>query len=79
MDIHAIRESARRSCTSLPSTEPRTVRVFGSVARGEANAASDLDHLMEIEPSGACLVLAGFLWNSRIFGMSRGCRDGKET
>lgn len=28
----------------------RTVRVFGSVARGEADEASDLDLLVEMEP-----------------------------
>ena len=39
----------------------RTVRVFGSVARGEANAASDLDLLMEIEPGRSLLGPGGLL------------------
>lgn len=36
------------------------VRVFGSVARGEAIAGSDLDLLVELSPGGTLLDLAGF-------------------
>lgn len=36
------------------------VRLFGSVARGEANSASDLDVLVEFEPGRSLLDLAGF-------------------
>jgi predicted nucleotidyltransferase len=39
----------------------RTVRVFGSVARGEADAASDLDLLVEMEPGRSLLDLGGLL------------------
>lgn len=45
----------------------RPVRVFGSIARGEADAASDLDLLVEMEPGRSLLDLGGLLWNSRIF------------
>jgi hypothetical protein len=35
------------------------VRVFGSRARGDANAASDLDLLVQLEPSRSLLDLVG--------------------
>ena len=39
----------------------RNVRVFGSVARGEADAQSDIDLLVEFEPDRSLLDHAG-LW-----------------
>ncbi len=37
------------------------VRVFGSVARGEADEASDVDFLVEMEPGRSLLDLGGLL------------------
>jgi uncharacterized protein len=37
------------------------VRVFGSVARGDADAASDIDCLVDFEPGRSLLDLAGLL------------------
>ena len=37
------------------------VRVFGSVARGEADAASDVDFLVDFEPGRSLLDLASLL------------------
>jgi hypothetical protein len=37
----------------------RNVRVFGSVARGEADAVSDIDFLVEMEPGRSLLDLGG--------------------
>jgi uncharacterized protein len=37
------------------------VRLFGSVARGEADANSDVDLLVELEPSRSLLDLGGLL------------------
>jgi hypothetical protein len=37
----------------------RNVRVFGSVARGEADEASDVDFLVEMEPGRSLLDLGG--------------------
>jgi uncharacterized protein len=37
------------------------VRVFGSVARGEADAASDIDVLVDFEPGRSLLDLAALL------------------
>lgn len=38
----------------------RDVRLFGSVARGEADAASDLDLLVEVEPGRSLLDVIAF-------------------
>ncbi len=37
------------------------VRVFGSVARGDADAASDIDFLVDFQPGRSLLDLAGLL------------------
>jgi len=37
------------------------VRVFGSVARGEATASSDVDFLIALKPDKSLLDLGGFL------------------
>lgn len=37
----------------------RNVRIFGSVARGEAGEASDIDFLVEMEPGRSLLDLGG--------------------
>lgn len=37
----------------------RNVRVFGSVARGEATATSDVDFLVEMEPNRSLLDIVG--------------------
>ena len=37
------------------------VRVFGSVARGDANEASDVDLLVSVRPGRSLLDLGGFL------------------
>jgi predicted nucleotidyltransferase len=37
----------------------RRVRVFGSVARGDANALSDVDFLVELDPGRSLLDLGG--------------------
>lgn len=37
----------------------RSVRVFGSVARGEADAGSDIDFLVEMEPGRSLFDLGG--------------------
>jgi predicted nucleotidyltransferase len=37
------------------------VRVFGSVARGDAGPESDIDFLVEVEPGRSILAVGGFL------------------
>ena len=39
----------------------RNVRVFGSVARGEADASSDLDLLVDLEPGRSLIDLGALL------------------
>lgn len=41
------------------------VRVFGSVARGEATAESDIDVLVDLEPGRSLLDLGGLLMDLR--------------
>jgi uncharacterized protein len=40
----------------------RNVRVFGSVARGEARPDSDIDFLVELEPGRSLFDLGGLLY-----------------
>jgi uncharacterized protein len=49
----------------------RNVRVFGSVARGEADEASDLDFLVEMEPGRSLFDLGGLQTELETF---LGCR-----
>jgi uncharacterized protein len=39
----------------------RNLRIFGSVVRGEADAASDVDFLVELEPGRSLFDLGGLL------------------
>lgn len=39
----------------------KNIRVFGSVARGEADTDSDIDFLVELEPGRSLLDLGGLL------------------
>ena len=43
----------------------RNVRLFGSVARGEADDASDVDILVDLEPGRSLLDLGGLLMDLR--------------
>jgi uncharacterized protein len=52
------RKNAGRFCASQPSTA-REVRVFGSVACGEADGESDIDFLAELETGRSLMDLGG--------------------
>ena len=43
----------------------RHIRVFGSAARGEADAKSDIDFLVEMEPGRSLLDMGGLLMDLR--------------
>ncbi len=43
----------------------RNVRVFGSVARGEADEKSDIDFLVDMEPGRSLLDMGGLLMELR--------------
>jgi hypothetical protein len=61
MDIQALRERREEILQIAAKHGARKVRIFGSVARGEADAASDLDLLVEMEPGRSLLDLGGLL------------------
>jgi len=50
------REEILHICTKYGA---RNVRIFGSVARGEADAQSDIDFLVEMEPGRSLFDLGG--------------------
>jgi predicted nucleotidyltransferase len=50
----------------------RNVRVFGSVARGEADDQSDIDLLVDMEPGRSLLDLGGALVRSQRTPWSQG-------
>ncbi len=58
-------EALRRRRTELldiaATHGARNVRVFGSVARGEARADSDVDFLVELEPGRSLIDLSGLI------------------
>lgn len=60
MDVNDIlkdkREDILRICAKYGAVR---VRVFGSLARGEADQASDVDFLVELEPGRSLLDLGG--------------------
>lgn len=45
----------------------KNVRVFGSIVRGDADADSDVDFLVELEPGRSLLDLGGFLMDLQGF------------
>jgi predicted nucleotidyltransferase len=48
----------------------RNVRVFGSVARGQARPDSDIDFLVDLEPGRSLLELGGLLMDlQRLLGL----------
>jgi len=61
MDIQSLRERREEILQIAAKHGARKVRIFGSVARGEADAASDLDLLVEMEPGRSLLDLGGLL------------------
>ena len=54
--LHEKREDILRICAQYGALN---VRVFGSVARGEADEQSDLDFLVEMEPGRSLFDLGG--------------------
>ena len=70
MDIKKLleekREEVLRICAKYGA---RNVRVFGSVARGEAADTSDIDLLVELEPGRSLLDLGGLQYElERVLG-----------
>ena len=61
MNIQSLRDKREEILQIAAKHGARTVRVFGSVARDEADAASDLDLLVEMEEGRSLLDLGGLL------------------
>ena len=57
-------DDVRRHCEQIVAIGERfgvrNIRVFGSVARGEAGADSDLDLLIDVDPGHGYFDMAGF-------------------
>jgi predicted nucleotidyltransferase len=58
--LRAKRDDILRLCAKYGA---RNVRVFGSVARGEADEQSDLDFLVELEPGRTLFDLGGLQYD----------------
>jgi predicted nucleotidyltransferase len=62
MGIHELLKVKRDEILRIAARHgARNVRIFGSVARGQAGAESDLDVLVDLEPGRSLLDLGGFL------------------
>jgi uncharacterized protein len=66
LDINALLKEKREEILGIAKRYgARNVRVFGSVARGEADPGSDLDLLVDLEPGRNLFDLGGFLYEVR--------------
>lgn len=66
MTSYEILKSRRDDILRLAAAHgARNLRVFGSVARGEADETSDVDFLVELEPGRTLLDLGGLLMDLR--------------
>jgi uncharacterized protein len=62
MDIDDLLGARREEVLRLAAKHgARNVRIFGSAARGEADATSDLDFLIDLEPGRNLLDMGGLL------------------
>lgn len=66
MGIEELLRSKREDILRLAERHgARNVRVFGSVARGEADLDSDVDFLVEMEPGRSLFDMGGLLMDLR--------------
>lgn len=66
MDVNELLKQKRDEILRIAAKHgARNVRVFGSVARGEADDASDIDFLVEMEPGRSILDMGGLLMELR--------------
>ena len=61
IDLRRLRARREEILGSAAEHGARNVRVFGSMARGESDASSDVDLLVEMEPGRSLIDLVG-LW-----------------
>jgi predicted nucleotidyltransferase len=66
MDLNQLLQEKREAILQLAAKHgARNVRVFGSVARREADEQSDIDFLVEMEPGRSLLDMGGLLMELR--------------
>jgi len=66
MDINELLQEKREAILQLAAKHgAQNVRVFGSVARREANEQSDVDFLVDMEPGRSLLDMGGLLMDLR--------------
>jgi predicted nucleotidyltransferase len=66
MTLEEVRSQLRNPILQLAAKHgAHNVRVFGSVARGEADEASDIDLLVDLEPGRTLMDLGGLLSDLR--------------
>ncbi|MDP2606553.1 MAG: nucleotidyltransferase family protein [Deltaproteobacteria bacterium] len=66
MDIAQILETKKEDILQIAAKHgARNVRVFGSVARGEARPDSDVDFLVDMEPGRTLFDMGGLLMELR--------------
>jgi len=65
MDTAALLEKKKEILKIAAKHGARNVRIFGSVARGEARPESDVDFLVDMEPGRTLLDMGGLLMDLR--------------
>ncbi|MFZ5864448.1 MAG: nucleotidyltransferase family protein [Thermodesulfobacteriota bacterium] len=66
MSVQGLLKERREEILRIAASHgARNVRVFGSVARGEADESSDVDFLVEMEPDRSLLDLSALLVDLR--------------
>jgi predicted nucleotidyltransferase len=65
MDTGAVFEKKKEILKIAAEHGARNVRIFGSVARGEARADSDVDFLVDMEPGRTLFDMGGLLMDLR--------------
>ncbi len=61
MDLQSLRERREEILRIANKHGAQTIRIFGSVARGEEDEASDIDLLVDMEEGRSLLDLGGLL------------------
>ncbi|TEU09859.1 MAG: nucleotidyltransferase [Anaerolineales bacterium] len=68
MDTHKLLASQRQDILEIAARYgARNVRIFGSMARGDAGPDSDLDILVDMEPGRSMFDLGGLLYDLQAF------------
>jgi predicted nucleotidyltransferase len=67
MVANSLLDSKRREILAIAASHgARNLRVFGSVARGDATPGSDIDFLVDLEPGRSLLDLGGLLMDLQV-------------